>query len=234
MQKARIPSPDKLWRNIEERIIEVISIALTMLQQESSLPSKEDEINPKLCVKLRKANYDLWSKGRGLLSPPFCEAQNQPLTEEDINSPHINKKPDIQWGITNPSEEDYEKAYKFYAIECKRLGDPPSDSWILNENYVRKGVLRFIKKEFGYGKYTPSGTMVGYIQNMELNVILNEVNSYLQAESLAEIILPFSGWKKNGVSRLEQCLERNEVPPSPFDLRHLWVDLRNNYCSKNN
>jgi len=234
MQEARIPSPEKLWSNIEERIIEVVSFALTMLQKESSLPSEEGEINPKLCVKLHKANHDLWSEGRGLLSPPFCEAQNQPLTEEDIDSEHINKKPDIQWGITNPSEEDYEKAYKFYTIECKRLGNPPSDSWILNENYVKKGILRFIKKEHSYGKFTSSGAMVGYIQSMEFDDILKEVNGYLQEESLAEIILPTSVWNKNGVSRLEQHLERNEVLPSPFDLRHLWVDLRNNYHSQKN
>ena len=69
---------------------------------------------------------------------------------------------------------------------------------------------------------------------MELDDILKEVNSYLQEKSLARIVLPLSGWNKNGVSRLEQCLERSEVPPSPFDLRHLWVDLRNNYHSQKN
>lgn len=234
MQEARIPSPEDLWNNIEERILEVLSLALMMLQKESSLPSEERDINPKFCVKLHKANYDLWNKGRGLFSAPFCEAQNQPLTEEDINSQHINKRPDIQWGITNHNEEDYQKAYKFYAIECKRLGEPPSDSWILNENYINKGILRFIKKEHSYGKFTSSGAMVGYIQSMELDDILKEVNSYLQAESIAEIVLPASGWYKNGVSRLEQCLERKEVLPSPFNLRHLWVDLRNHYYGKNN
>ncbi len=234
MQGARIPSPEELWSNIEERILEVVSFALTMLQKESSLPSEEGEINLKLCVKLHRANHDLWSKGRGLLSPPFCEAQNQPLTEEDITSQHINKKPDIQWGITNPNEEDYQKAYKFYAIECKRLGNPPSDSWILNKNYIEKGILRFIKKEHSYGKFASSGAMVGYIQSMELTDILKEVKGYLLEQSITEIILPNSGWNNNGVSRLEQHLEREEVLPSSFDLRHLWVDLRNHYHGKNN
>lgn len=235
MQEVRIPSPEELWRNWERRILEVLIVALDMLQKETSLPNDEDNITPKLYLKMRKANHRLWKSGKGgLHNSPVWEAHNQPSSEEDLDEAYINKQPDIQWEIADLSEEDYEKATRFYAIECKRLGYPPSSSWILNENYVRKGVLRFIKKEFGYGKYTPSGTMVGYIQNMELNDILNEVNSYLKAESLAGIILPFSGWKKNSVSRLEQCLERNEVPLSPFDLRHLWVDLRNNYHNQKN
>lgn len=235
MQEVRIPPPDELWGNRERRILEVLVIALDMLQKETSLPSDEDNITPQLYLKMRKANHHLWKSGKGgLHNSPIWEAHNQPSSEADLDEAYINKQPDIQWEITDPSEEAYEKATRFYAIECKRLGYPPSSSWILNENYVRKGVFRFVKKEFGYGKYTPSGAMVGYTQSMELNDILNEVNSYLQAELLAEITWPFSGWKKNGVSRLEQRLERNEVPPSPFDLRHLWVDLRNNYHSQKN
>ena len=31
-----------------------------------------------------------------------------------------------------------------FVVECKRLGIPSSQKWILNENYVNHGVRRFV------------------------------------------------------------------------------------------
>jgi len=92
--------------------------------------------------------------------------------------------------------------------------------------YVKNGILRFVQAEHGYGKSAPSGAMVGYIRSMTSTNILNEVNGHAARENLSNIELPVAGWCDDGVTRLEQQLDRPAVLPSPFSLRHLWVDLR--------
>ena len=46
------------------------------------------------------------------------------------------------------------------------------------------------------------------------------------ADKIPAIELNADGWKKNGVSRLGHEFDRPKVPPTPFKLRHLWLDLR--------
>lgn len=68
--------------------------------------------------------------------------------------------------------------------------------------------------------------MVGYIRSMASADILDEVNGNATRASLHKINLNKDGWVAKGVSRLEQTIDRPNVPPTPFSLRHLWVDLR--------
>jgi len=70
--------------------------------------------------------------------------------------------------------------------------------------------------------------MIGYIQDTELLTILNEVNSISMSTSLPELLLSPKGWKSD-VSKLDHRLDRLNFEPTPFDLRHLWVDLRHHY-----
>ncbi len=120
-----------------------------------------------------------------------------------------------------------------FVLECKRLGKPTSSSWILNENYVQNGIHRFVTSPHEYGKGDDTGGMVGYIQSMELNEILEEVNAAARNSSAPtlELTLSSDGWKENGVSELEHELTRN-FPISVFFLHHFWVDLRNSYPQK--
>ena len=62
---------------------------------------------------------------------------------------------------------------KFYILEAKRLGSPSSRQCILNENYVFHCIKRFILPEWGYSKSMSSGAMIGYVQDMELDDILD-------------------------------------------------------------
>jgi hypothetical protein len=113
----------------------------------------------------------------------------------------------------------------FYTIECKRLGTRVG-RWVLNVNYVKKGVLRFITEEHGYGKATPSGAMIGYVQSMELDDVLGEVNAASKRSSLPPIVRADVAWQENAVTRLGHKLTRPSSLLSPFDLHHLWVDIR--------
>jgi hypothetical protein len=232
MKSIGIPTPEKLWARHEERILEVLSVALEMLRKKSNLPKRENGINIKLYFMIRRANHKLRAIGRGLEHIPVWEAHNQPISEDEEDKSRLNKKPDFQWQMIDDFETNPEKAYKHYTIECKRLGKPSSKTWVLNENYVTNGILRYVKKEFGYGKFTSSGAMIGYIQNMNLTEILTEVNRFARKESVTTINSPIYGWNEDGVSKLEQCVHRPEVPLTPFYLYHLWVDLRNLYHKK--
>lgn len=204
-----------------------------MLQREKSLPMDENSINFKFYFLVRDANHRLRQKGKGLLTIPLWEGQNQPSSEDEMSDARLEKEPDFQWQIVNDLEYEPNRAYRHYAIECKRLGNLASRTWNLNENYVKKGILRYTKKEYGYGKNTPSGVMIGYIQGMELVDIFSEVNSFASKESIAVIAHPVNGLINGGVSRMKQYLDRPQVPPSPFDLHHLWADLRSIYAISN-
>ena len=232
MKNIGIPTPEKLWLRHEERILEVFSAALEMLREKPVLPKLENEINLKLYFMIRRANHNLRGIGRGLEHIPVWEAHSQPVSEHEEDKSRLNKKPDFQWQMVDEIETDPEKAYKHYTIECKRLGNPSSKTWKLNENYVTNGILRYVMKEFGYGKFTPSGAMIGYIQSMNHTQILAEVNGFASKDSITGINPPFHGWNEVGVSRLEQRVHRPDVPPTPFYLRHLWVDLRKFYHDK--
>ena len=80
----------------------------------------------------------------------------------------------------------------------------------------------------GYGQACSSGAMIGYIQNMDFDEILSEVNSTCCDKQIPGIVLSDAGWQEDGISRLDHGFERL-FPISPFDLRHLWVDLRRHY-----
>ncbi len=112
-------------------------------------------------------------------------------------------------------------------MECKRLGRLDS-GWPLNKNYVTKGIKRFLSKEHEYGKRAPSGMMLGYVVNMTLSEIQNQINTYLSKELPYVPIIDFE-LKKRPVNRTTQKFNRQEVEPSDFSLHHLWVDLRKNY-----
>lgn len=68
----------------------------------------------------------------------------------------------------------------YYAIECKRL-DESSDKITY---YIKGGILRFVKSE--YAKNLHSASMVGYVENGNLNKIIDKINVKLKA-GLADI-----------------------------------------------
>ncbi len=213
------------WEEHEHRVLEVVGLALADLQATERLPTGEPALNRELHFCLRRVNVRLLRQGRGVQSTFVWEAQNQPLIDDEMGAVREDKRPDFQCGFVNLQEGDDDRASMFYTIECKRLGRP-ANRWIFNVNYVEKGVVRFVTEEHGYGKATPSGAMLGYVQSMELDDILAEVNAAAEKRLLPPIILSGGGWRQNGVSRLDHRLTRPASMLSPFDLRHLWVDIR--------
>lgn len=217
-----------LWANHEARILKVLKLALEILRYEETDLTKEneDKLNYKLYFCMLDAVRKLGGEDSGINSPPAYECINQPLEDEEHLDISRKKRPDFQWGYIDHSAPDPRKSAKHYYIECKRLGTPMRKDWVFNQNYILNGVLRFVKREWKYGRASSSGTMIGYIQSMVANNILDEVNKEACSCGITAIILNSEGWKKKGVSRLDHEFDRPEVPPTPFKLRHLWLDLR--------
>lgn len=225
MRRPRIPR-HRQWEEHEERVLRIFTRALELLRTEDDLDVCENELNRRLLLCIRSANFRLNEQSEGIESPVTYNASNQPDADDEQRVPREDKKPDFQWGFIDRSEKNPLRQDKFYVIECKRLGEPVQKSWVFNKNYVERGILRFVKPEHGYGKSALSGAMVGYIRSMASEDILSEVNGHTTRASLNKIIRCGDGWLDKGVTRLEQRLDRAEVPPTPFSLRHLWVDLR--------
>jgi hypothetical protein len=248
MSQPRISKLDT-WRDHEERVIEAILLGLSFLRSddgakrlkdELNLPDKrkpEDKISTVLEWYFNKATRQLWYKKRnGKRCGPLTFPKSQipkasnPYDRSLASIDRERKKPDFKWGFVDHTCEDELKGDRDFDIECKRLGKPTSSSWKLNKQYVQDGIRRFITNEQRYGEDESSGAMIGYIENMELDDILNDVNAAINATS--EPIPPFStpaeGWQEHATSRLDHELER-PFPVSPFHLWHFWIDLRDCY-----
>jgi len=229
MLTNKIPSASILWQRHEELILEVFVRALKMLCLEKNLPDAENRINETLYLKARLMYFKLPSKQRPAFFGLFLEPQNQPQTEKDVGEKFLLKKPDLKWRLENKLDPDPYTAIKDYDIECKRLGRPLRRDRVLNEDYVKKGILRFLNVEHSYGKGMTLGAMIGYVQNMEFKDILKEINQciiQIQTHNIPSIKFSAKKNSRKEVIETAQKLYRTEISPSSFNLRHIWVDLR--------
>jgi len=204
-------------------------LAFGMLREKTDLPVEELAISEALALKTRQANFTLNPKGRGLPFPPDWEKPKQPASETDLGQSKKAKRPDFSCPFRNNTAQSAKDAYLDYHIESKRLGKPSSSGWNFNKKYVTDGIHRFLSFEHRYGEGTYSGAMIGYVQNMSLKSILEEVNSHILHSSHQKTpLINFlnDDFDNEGVVNTSQQLFRTYVLPSPFALRHLWVDLR--------
>lgn len=225
MRRPRI-SGGRIWWNHERRVLRVFERALELLRAEDALDVYEVSLNRRLYFCVLRANAELYRSRKGYDWPPVFDGNNQPDANDEERAAREHKMPDFQWGFVDHTEPNPVRQARYYVIECKRLGTPLSKTWVFNRNYVQHGILRFVSADHGYGKSASSGAMVGYIRSMLSADILSEVNVHGTKAGLHMVILSDDGWVDKGVSRLEQKLDRPKVAPTPFSLRHLWVDLR--------
>ncbi len=157
---------------------------------------------------------------------PVQELPIQPKTDMPYSSSE-EKKPDFSLELNDDLHEGV-----YFHIECKRLGSPTSSTWIYNEEYVKNGIRRFTTDEFCYGSDTAMGAMVGYIENMDFESILTEVNAGIAAHLKIDTLAKHSAdWQEKSTTRLSHAFDR-PFEKSPFTLHHLWLDLRDCYPRK--
>jgi hypothetical protein len=66
--------------------------------------------------------------------------------------------------------------------------------------------------------------MIGYLQSMQPDEVLIEVNAECQGKSFPDLVL-VGELKLGATSRFEHAFER-PFQMSPFKLHHFWIDLR--------
>ena len=224
MKRPRI-SGSRIWWNHELRVLNILKRALERLCLEENLDECEDSLNRRLWRRMNdeKANLPNEEESPWLI---MYESRNQPDANDTASALGEKKIPDFQCGYVDTTEEDAQKRQNQYVIECNRVGTLVNTKGGFNRNYVHRGILRFVTADHGYGKSAQSGAMVGYIRSMRSADILSEVNRHATKAKLPSVTLCGNAWIDEGVTRLEQKLDRPKVPPTPFSLRHLWVDLR--------
>ena len=228
MARHLLSSSNNLWIKYVSIYVEVFSIALQKLSKRTSISGDEDAISERLSLLLNEVCFKLGKSRNQELPPPFWDAPNNPVNEEELKGGKIKKRPDFSCRLINSmatSSEDYQISLH---VECKRLGDPTSPTWILNENYVKNGIKRFDSVEHEYGKRADSGMMIGYIIGMTPEKIESEVNEY-QRKHLPEYMKIRFLFDRTSPFETCQDIIRKNVLPTRFELIHLWVDLRHCY-----
>lgn len=232
-----------VWQRHEKRVSEAIIAGLARLRSKEKLRRLrniissshdkrpiEDKVNRELYFCLREANEELLKKGKGVKGLLLYETRNQPDFQDEIPGESEYKRCDFLWGFFDDLAVFREEVgERFFYIECKRLG-AKIHSGALNEKYVQNGMQRFITTEHKYGKNESSGAMIGYVENMEFDNILNEINTAITAalEAISPLLKPSEGWQEQATSRIDHEFER-PFPISPFHLWHFWIDLRGCY-----
>jgi hypothetical protein len=214
------------WQRHESRVVEVFQEALCELARRDDLPEEENPLNRQLLRHVKRANYRLVRSGRGTRSNVYYEANNQPIESDEHRAARESKRPDFKCGMVDADAE----VDLFLDIECKRLGSAASRKWVFNQNYTTNGVRRFDDPEWGYGADCSSGVMIGYVQSMDWDQVLDQVNAFGEQEGYASIESEGTSARASSTT-LQQRLNRR-TPPSPFALRHLWIDLRDAYTKK--
>ena len=152
------------------------------------------------------------------------DSTNQPELEDSTDSPRLKKRPDFLCILINEQAINPQESQVTYTLECKRLGQAES-SWVLNENYSEFGMRRFMEADHSYAKGCSSATLIGYVQNMELDDVLAEVNSHAEARKIPSLTRAAKSWVKKGVTDLSNQLPR-DFSSEDIHLNHAWVDLR--------
>jgi len=216
-----------LWPDHVTRVNEVFKLALQLLLLKKGLPTRETALNRELCRCVKEANGRLLRQGRGITWPITYDGPHGPDEQEDEVAEYEDKRPDFKWGMIDIHNADAEVREMMLDIECKRLGRR-TGNWHFNKNYVDYGVQRFRTMEHSYGRNVERGTMIGYVQNMEMDDILAEINHHGSLIGMVAINIEETGWEVNGINNLVHQFDR-PYTISPFELRHVWVDLRHKY-----
>ena len=209
-----------LWPRHEQRVLAVLRGALRRLHAGGVQGRYETDLTDDLLGCMLEENKHIRESGGDYIeSPPHREGLN-PLTPAPGNTSSGRKQPDLQWAIIDPDAPQARFSVRSLAIECKRLGNPAPEGQGLNGRYVREGVRRFEHPDWQYGRDTPTGAMVGYIQSSQPAVVLASVNRTLGRE---------------GFPALKRVSQRGRLPietdhsfdrsfaVSPFRLIHLWT-----------
>ncbi len=225
MARHSLSSFTDLWMQHEHLYLEVFSTALLKLAEQEPSLVNEDAISEELCIPLNQVCFEMGKSQNVEVRVPVWERPVHPVAKEELKGGKIRKRPDFCCSCLNRFALSAEEHEVSLHIECKQLGEPTSSTWILNENYVKRGIKRFDSTTHEYGKRALSGLMIGYLVNMTPETVLAEVNCHQKKHmpDNPDIVFEFGDGK---LFWSRQPLTRKHVLPECFELIHLWADLR--------
>jgi RimJ/RimL family protein N-acetyltransferase len=216
--RPRLTSID-LWQRHEQRCLQLLRAAIVRLDA-----GPADEGEPELNRRLYRAIIAVQAAdardGLEQLSVVVPEGRNPPATSDAQLAPRERKIPDFYWAYVDYLDPDPDDAVACqFVVECKRL-TASTRGWDYIAQYIHAGILRFVTEEHGYGKGTASGAMLAYLQNIDTDQALREVNAQVMANGLP--VLTVRDRTADALIELHHQLVRL-FPDSPFLLTHLWT-----------
>ena len=224
MARPQLP-PALTWTKYEQAVLAVFTEALRRLAERPKLPQGEEPINLALYWLCLEVHLERLKAQKSIPFVVDFDSTNQPEPDDTAESRRLKKRPDFACAITNEQAPDFRRSQIRYSLECKRLGRAEG-GWVLNENYSERGMLRFIQTDHGYAKGCSSAAMIGYMQNMEPDDVLGEVNDFAQRRTIPSLSRAAAAWAAKNVTRLSQNQLTRNFDPNPLQLKHLWLDLR--------
>jgi hypothetical protein len=225
MARYGIPESSSLWQRHETLYLGIFAMALKKLSENGCDAINEDAISEELCPLLTEICFEESQKKNRAIPTPVSDGPIQPVIKAELAGGKTKKRPDFTCKLVNTFAETAEEHEISFHVECKLLGHPTSHTWILNKNYVTKGIKRFDSRSHEYGKRASSGMMLGYITSMTPDEILSEVNKH-QTKHCPHNPAIGSEVIEESIRRYAQNLKRKSTRPREFKLIHLWVDLR--------
>lgn len=215
------PGNPNCWVTFKEHVASLIIEALLLLRRQNDLTRDEKDLNRLLflCIQIANLNF-------GLPLPAY-DAHNPPDPEDKQKAKREDNLPDFYWTLMDHEAND-DRCSRTFVLECKRLDKKKeSSTWVYTEQYVIEGILRFFLDEKGYGKGCDMGAMAGYIQDIEFDQVLKEINSHLatHGHSIPLLAMPTDGWQQQEVSLFNHSFNHTYIPIY-FSLKHFWLDMR--------
>ena len=214
-----------IWADCEKNILLVLSEALAMLRDITDTTKEEDAITVDLYKAISEVRFSREKFTLADWGVVMFQTQNQPInpTGVDENTASLRKKPDLQWAFFNESAETPEKQNRSFTIECKCLYEGTTSA--SGENYVKKGISRFVLAEWSYGNSEKSAAVIGYIKSGEACMHLSCINARNQKLGYPEIHKSRCYNENGTVKKYIQHFTIREFEPKAFTLHHLWTHI---------
>lgn len=206
-----------IWTQWEHGILQILTEALSQLDHYVDADYTENDITVELHKLILRVRFNNQKIAFGNI---MLQTQNQPLNAsgEPEDQARLRKKPDLQWVFNDESASIPENCQRYFTIECKCLSTSTEE-----QNYVEKGISRFVLDEWGYGRNEKSGMMVAYMKDKNTDKHLCQINRHNDKYAYPLLIICPS--ENEDVCRYIQKFETREFEPKCFHLHHLWVNV---------
>jgi hypothetical protein len=214
------------WRDFEKAAHGVFLDALKRLCQYKRLPTAEPSISLEVFHLALAAHQDQYQAGTCLYQFTIePDATSKPQPDDAAPDSRLRKRPDFACTMKDMQAVHPSLSQVSYYLECKRLGRQEGDQ-VFNDLYSEKGIARFMTEEHQYAKGCESAAMIGFVEDMEPDAVLREVNAFATGRAIPSLTKAAAGWMSGEATVLPGVSLNRSFDTNPILLHHFWVDLR--------